>query len=193
MPLTVYSPHSGKPVKVREEDLGRALRDEGGRVFYALKTADGQDVYGAVTRKGSPEEEARYQSQDWLTPGSAPAPGSAPGSSAPEAEGAGPANNSESSAEPHDATGPGRKAPVSRYVFIAVLVLLIAAGGYGVYRQYFCECGAAQEPLTPEQTATEALESPEQEGVPTQQGTPKTQQDPTTDPAVPAESTVPAE
>ena len=35
--VTILSPYSGKPVKVREQDLGRAIRDEQGRVFYIVE------------------------------------------------------------------------------------------------------------------------------------------------------------
>jgi len=179
MPLTVHSPHSGKPVKVREEDLGRALRDEGGRVFYALETADGQGVYGAVTRKGSPEEETRYQNQDWRLS---------------EEELTQDDSNQASDttdAPAHDATGPGRKAPASRYVFITLLALLIAGGGYGVYRQYFCGCGTAQPGLAPDQTTIDTLEAPKQEG--TQDPDPPSAPQPTADTALPADSAVSAE
>ena len=53
MPIVVPSPHSGQPVKVRDEDVGRAVRDETGRIFYVLPKSDGDGYYGAVTRTGS--------------------------------------------------------------------------------------------------------------------------------------------
>lgn len=59
MPITVLSPYSGKPVKVRDNDAGRAVRDEEGRIFYVLAKSDGTGYYGATTRAGNPKEEAR--------------------------------------------------------------------------------------------------------------------------------------
>ncbi|MEM1212556.1 MAG: FKBP-type peptidyl-prolyl cis-trans isomerase [Planctomycetota bacterium] len=60
MPLTIHSPYSGKPVKVRDQDVGRAIRDEEGRIFYVVQRTSGQGVYAAVTRKGSEKDEQRY-------------------------------------------------------------------------------------------------------------------------------------
>ncbi len=60
MAITVYSPHSGKPVKVRDEDIGRALRDEEGRIFYVITRDDGKGLYASFTRKGSDKDQQRY-------------------------------------------------------------------------------------------------------------------------------------
>ncbi len=60
MPLTILSPHSGKPVKIRDQDVGRAVRDEEKRVFYALPRPGGGGHYGALTRNGSEKDLARY-------------------------------------------------------------------------------------------------------------------------------------
>lgn len=60
MPIVVYSPFSGKPVKVRDEDIGRALRDEEKRIFYALERPDGEGYYAAPTRAGGPKDLERY-------------------------------------------------------------------------------------------------------------------------------------
>ncbi|GAB4107943.1 MAG: hypothetical protein Kow00105_12660 [Phycisphaeraceae bacterium] len=60
MAIIVHSPYDGQPVKVRDQDLGRAIRDGEGRVFYAVKRSDGQGYYGALTRKGSDKDEKRY-------------------------------------------------------------------------------------------------------------------------------------
>ncbi|WP_432798436.1 FKBP-type peptidyl-prolyl cis-trans isomerase [Poriferisphaera sp. WC338] len=60
MPIIVNSPFSGKPVKVRDEDVGRAIRDEENRIFYVVQRSDGDGVYGSPTRKGSPKDEQRY-------------------------------------------------------------------------------------------------------------------------------------
>jgi hypothetical protein len=59
MPITIYSPHSGRPVKVRDQDAGRAVKDEEGRIFYVLPKSDGSGYYGALTTSGNPKEEAR--------------------------------------------------------------------------------------------------------------------------------------
>lgn len=60
MPIIVNSPYSGRPVKVRDQDLGRAVRDEEGRIFYAVPRSGGKGYYGAPTRHGSPKDEQRY-------------------------------------------------------------------------------------------------------------------------------------
>ena len=60
MPITVLSPFSGRPVKIRDQDLGRAVRDEENRIFYVLKKSDGSGYYGAPTRTGNPRDEQRY-------------------------------------------------------------------------------------------------------------------------------------
>ncbi|MEO1235268.1 MAG: hypothetical protein AAFX76_00625 [Planctomycetota bacterium] len=62
MPLTVNSPYSGRPVKIRDQDIGRAVRDEEGRVFYVVPRSSGEGYYTAPTRKGSAKDEARYDS-----------------------------------------------------------------------------------------------------------------------------------
>lgn len=60
MPLVVHSPYSGKPVKVRDEDVSRAIRDEEGRIFYVVERSDGQGYYASPTRQGSEKDEQRY-------------------------------------------------------------------------------------------------------------------------------------
>jgi len=59
MGITVRSPHDGQPVKVRDQDLGRAVRDREGRIFYVLERSDGSGYYGAMTRTGSELDEKR--------------------------------------------------------------------------------------------------------------------------------------
>ncbi len=59
MGIVVFSPHSGRPVKVRDQDAGRAVRDEEGRIFYVLPKSDGSGHYGALTRAGGVKEEQR--------------------------------------------------------------------------------------------------------------------------------------
>ena len=60
MALIVHSPHDGQEVKVRDQDLQRAIRDSEGRIFYAVKRSDGKGYYGSFTRKGSDKDEQRY-------------------------------------------------------------------------------------------------------------------------------------
>lgn len=60
MTLTIHSPHSGHPVKIRDQDIGRAVRDEENRIFYVVPRASGEGHYGAITRKGSAKDEERY-------------------------------------------------------------------------------------------------------------------------------------
>ena len=59
MAITVNSPYSGKPVKVRDQDVRRAVRDEGGRIFYVLPRSDGSGFFGSMTRAGGEKEERR--------------------------------------------------------------------------------------------------------------------------------------
>lgn len=60
MPITINSPYSGRPVKIRDQDIGRAVRDEEGRIFYVLKRSDGKGYYSSPTRAGGAKDEARY-------------------------------------------------------------------------------------------------------------------------------------
>lgn len=116
MPLTIHSPHSGHPVKVRDEDVGRAVRDEMNRIFYVVPRADGSGFYGAVTRKGSPKDEERY---DKLAAN--------PVAAAAERTDTAPATPA---APAHDATGGRRRRrPVRRAV---LTLLLLGAGALGV-------------------------------------------------------------
>jgi hypothetical protein len=59
MGITVYSPHDGEPVTVRDKDVGRAVRDRENRIFYVLEKSDGGGYYGAMTRRGGEKEEQR--------------------------------------------------------------------------------------------------------------------------------------
>ena len=55
--ITVNSPYSGMPVKVRDQDVRRAVRDEEGRVFYVLPKSDGSGFWGSMTRAGGEKQE----------------------------------------------------------------------------------------------------------------------------------------
>lgn len=63
MNLTVYSPYDGQPVSWRSQDVGRAMRDSQGRIFYVLPTQDGQGHYASRTRHGSAREQELYRQQ----------------------------------------------------------------------------------------------------------------------------------
>ena len=113
MAIIVPSPHSGRPVRVRDQDIGRAVRDESGRIFYPLAKREGDGHYGALTRTGSDEQERRAaelaESFSEEQPVESPAP------------------------EAHDATGPGRRrSPVAWLV-----VLMLLAGGVAYLLYYY--------------------------------------------------------
>lgn len=110
--VTILSPYSGKPVKVREQDLGRAIRDEQGRVFYIVEHPE-HGRYAARTRKGSDKDLERYRAVE---------AGTAELDEAPAAQAA-------RAAEVYDATGTKRRNPVGLAILLVVLALL-AAGAY---------------------------------------------------------------
>jgi len=60
MPIVILSPFSGRPVKIRDKDIGRSVRDEENRVFYAVSRSDGEGYYASITRNGSEKDEQRY-------------------------------------------------------------------------------------------------------------------------------------
>ena len=53
MEIVVKSPHNGRPVKVREQDVGRAVRDDEGHIFYVLARGAKDGYFGSMTRGGS--------------------------------------------------------------------------------------------------------------------------------------------
>lgn len=59
MTITVNSPFTGRPVKIREKDVGRAVTDEDGGIFYVFPKKDGRGYYGAPTRAGGERDEER--------------------------------------------------------------------------------------------------------------------------------------
>ena len=107
MPMVVYSPYSGKSVKVRDQDVGRAIRDEEGRIFYVVERSDGQGYYASPTRQGSEKDEQRYL--DMISKSAA----------------AEQTKRAETSAPAHDATGKGRGSPVGKLVGRLVVLLVI--------------------------------------------------------------------
>ena len=109
MPITVNSPYSGRPVKVRDADIERAVRDEENRVFYVVKRPSGEGYYAALTRKGSAKDEARYDGMETKM-------------DTTREVGA-----ERSAAQVHDATGRRRPGTIRRAVILFVIVLLLAA------------------------------------------------------------------
>lgn len=60
MSITILSPHSGNPVKIRDQDVGRAVTDKDGKLFYVLATPEGE-YYAAFSRAGGPKDLERYR------------------------------------------------------------------------------------------------------------------------------------
>ena len=110
MAITIRSPHNGRPVKVREQDLGRAIRDDEGHVFYVLPRAAGQGHYGSRTRQGSAAEEQHYDEVE-AQPPTAAAEATAPAGHQPDV---------------HDATGPGRPGSELRWRMALAVLILVA-------------------------------------------------------------------
>ncbi|MFA9478679.1 hypothetical protein ACERK3_10260 [Phycisphaerales bacterium AB-hyl4] len=143
MPITILSPYSGRPVKVRDQDLGRAIRDEEGRIFYVIPRSDGQGHYAAPTRKGSEKDEQRYRDLERKT--------AEQGEIAREVQ----------QQPAHDATGPGR--PVSPVRLIVLLIVLLAAIAAGLWLLLDIDI----TPLSPDEPApvpvqpTEPADSPQ--------------------------------
>ena len=109
MALIVHSPHDGQEVKVRDQDLQRAIRDSEGRIFYAVKRSDGQGYYGSFTRKGSDKDEQRYLEMLEKT------------------QKARETGAERSAQQIHDATGRPAGPGVMRWLLLLVLAALIAA------------------------------------------------------------------
>ncbi|MBB6429753.1 hypothetical protein [Algisphaera agarilytica] len=113
MPITINSPYSGRPVKIRDEDIGRAVRDEEDRIFYVVQRGSGEGYYAAPTRKGSEKDEQRYDAMQ---------------------------NKMDTVQEQvtaqhqavHDATG-RKRSPVMRRLVLIVVLAILAAGGYSIY------------------------------------------------------------
>ena len=110
-PVTILSPYSGRPVKIREHDLGRALRDEQGRVFYVVEDPE-HGRYAARTRKGSEKDLQRYREIE---------SGVAKLEDGPELEDA-------RAQHVHDATGSKRRNPMGLLAAIVILSVIAAAG-----------------------------------------------------------------
>lgn len=105
MAIIVSSPHSGRPVKVRDQDVGRAVRDEAGRIFYAVPKRDSRGYYGSLTRAGSLAEE---QCASPFTEVTEPAQSA-----------------STDNATPHDATGQRRPSGARKLTLALLLVIIM--------------------------------------------------------------------
>lgn len=60
MAITILSPHSGDPVTVRDQDVGKSVKDRQGRPFYVLQAPDGL-YYAALTKAGGQKDIERYR------------------------------------------------------------------------------------------------------------------------------------
>ena len=127
MPITVLSPHNGHPVKIRDADVGRAVRDSDGRLFYTVERPDG-GYYAAVTRKGSPRCLERYErlerGEELLPRTVASADTAAPVAPNRAAAATGPI-------EVHDARGRRRVSPLRALILLLVLIGVVLAGWLG--------------------------------------------------------------
>ncbi|MEM6854199.1 MAG: hypothetical protein AAF593_07300 [Planctomycetota bacterium] len=142
MPITINSPYSGRPVKIRDQDIGRAVRDEEDRIFYVVPRASGEGYYAAPTRKGSEKDEQRYDAM----------------------QGKMDQVQTQVTAQHqavHDATGRRKRSPIVRKLLLILILVVLAAVGYAVY---FLSTGGTVEELLdkvrPAATTTLERESP---------------------------------
>ena len=116
MPFVIHSPFDGQPVKIRDKDIGRAIRDKENRIFYVLPNSTGEGYYSAPTRQGGLKDEQKYQRMMEKTARTAK-------------------NVREEAAETLDATGTSRKKGKGKLVFL-VLVVIVVIVGYYVWKNY---------------------------------------------------------
>lgn len=145
-PVTILSPYSGRSVVVREQDLGRAIRDEQGRVFYVVEDEE-HGRYASMTRKGSAKDLEHYRE---LQAGGPAASDDVPGAAAL------------SQAPAHDATGVQRRNPVG--IVLLVLVGLLILGGGAVYLTQPQWLGLDKEQPTPEDNTPATPAAPAKPG-----------------------------
>ena len=107
--IEVASPHSGRMVRVRLKDVGRSVRDEGGRIFFVLDRSDGGGYYASLTRTGGAKAEKDYL--DML-----------------DKQDAAKASGEERSQQQiHDATGKARSKLKGRLILALILAVVAAA------------------------------------------------------------------
>jgi hypothetical protein len=58
--IEVLNPFDSRPVKVRPQDVGKAMRDKRGRIFYVLARPDGSGYYTAPSKAGGQRDIERY-------------------------------------------------------------------------------------------------------------------------------------
>jgi len=129
MAMIVHSPHDGQAVKVRDQDLQRAIRDGEGRIFYAVKRSDGQGYYGSFTRKGSDKDEQRYLDMLEKTPRDREV------------------GAQRSAQQVHDATGQPSGPGVMRWVLLLIVAALIAAVTWYLVRPDNLPVGTGPSPV----------------------------------------------
>ncbi len=110
MSITVHSPFSGKPVRIRDEDVGRSVRDDAGRVFYVVNRTDGTGYFGSPTRHGNEKDQARYD----------------------QVVARFQAQGSDAAPPVHDARGPGRPVQPRRLVAVVLVAIILALSGVGL-------------------------------------------------------------
>ena len=116
MPFVIHSPFDGQPVKIRDKDIGRAIRDKENRIFYVIPNSTGEGYYSSPTRQGGLKDEQRYQRMMEKTAQTAK-------------------NVREEAATTLDATGTRRKGGKGKLVFL-ILVVIVVIVGYYVWKNY---------------------------------------------------------
>ena len=113
--MEILSPHNGRPVRVRDKDVGRSVRDCDGKIFFVLEreqpneAADGDSVtyYGSLTRVGGAEQEKKYDDL------------AAKQTIAREV------GQQRSEAQVHDATGSKRSNPRGKLLIFALFIAML--------------------------------------------------------------------
>jgi len=116
MPFVIHSPFDGQPVKIRDKDIGRAIRDKENRIFYVLPNSTGDGYYSSPTRQGGLKDEQKYQRMMEKTAQTA-------------------RNVREEAAETLDATGGKRKKGKGKLVLL-VLVVIVVIVAYYVWKNH---------------------------------------------------------
>ena len=114
MAVVVNSPHNGRPVKVRQQDVGRAVRDDEGHIFYVLARSDAEGYVGSLTRGGG---------------AAPPRPVEGAGKALDQEHAQPDAQEPPDKTLPHDATGKRRSKSPARLV-IVILLLTVAVLAY---------------------------------------------------------------
>jgi FKBP-type peptidyl-prolyl cis-trans isomerase len=126
-------------VKIREHDLGRALRDEQGRVFYVVEDPE-HGRYAARTRKGSPKDLQRYREIE-------------SGVAKLDSDEDRPAA---ANLQAHDATGSKRRNPLGTLLLIVILAAVAALGYVFVSHPEWLGMGSPESDTPDEQPGDES-------------------------------------